>query len=361
MRQTFEVTNFYAEDDMPSVTTAGFAFVEFVGADPQALIALFEKFGFRATGQSERTGAVLLCQNAALLIVNPAPNPFRDRHGASVRAIGLMVDNAAAALEQALAGGARLATPDDLGEYVVNSTAIVGIGESLVYFVDHNFVSEYAVPYRAGLSAGDVDTAIQTIDHTSNIVRPENLDWWADFYKDTFGFVQKQFLDVKGKRSGMRARSMVSPCGKVSIPIAAAAHDEPGVLNQNEEFIRDYNGEGIQHIAFLSSDIEKTIAALETAGIEFMDAPSTAYYQSLKTRVPGHGQDLDSIQRRGILVDGKGDGRILLQRFTRRQLGPVFFEIIERRGEDGFGEGNFKALFESQEQDQARRRSPGVK
>jgi 4-hydroxyphenylpyruvate dioxygenase len=346
---------------MPSVTTAGFAFVEFVGSDPQALISLFEKFGFRAVGQSERTGSVLLCQNEALLIVNPAPNSFRDMHGASVRAIGLMVDNAADALAQALAGGARLATPDDLGEYVVNSPAIVGIGDSLVYFVDHNFVSEYAVPYRASPSAVDVDTAIQAIDHTSNIVRSGNLDWWANFYKDTFGFSQKQYLDVKGKRTGMRARSMVSPCGKISIPIAAAAHDEPGVLNQNEEFIRDYNGEGIQHIAFLSSDIGKTIAALEAAGIEFMDAPSAAYYQSLDTRVPGHGQDLDSIQRRGILVDGKGDGRILLQRFTRRQLGPVFFEIIERRGEDGFGEGNFKALFESQEQDQARRGSLGVK
>jgi 4-hydroxyphenylpyruvate dioxygenase len=289
--------------------------------------------------------------------VNPAPNPFRDVHGASARAIGIKVDSAANALAQALEGGARLATPADFGEYVINSPAILGIGDSLVYFVDLDFVSEFSVPYRSVQSRAVVGAAIEAIDHTSNIVRPENLDRWADFYKDTFAFVQKQYLDVRGKETGMRARSMVSLCGKVSIPIAAAAHDRPGVLNQNDEFIRDYHGEGIQHIALLSSNIELTIEALEAAGIEFMDAPPKAYYQSLDARVPGHGQKLASIERRGILLDGKGDGRILLQRFTRRQIGPIFFEIIERRGEDGFGEGNFKALFESQEQDQVRRGS----
>ncbi|MBN3787257.1 4-hydroxyphenylpyruvate dioxygenase [Burkholderia sp. Ac-20353] len=342
---------------MQHVTTSGFAFVEFVGPDEEALVSLFGKFGFRVVGQHERTGAVLLRQNEAVVIANPTPNPFRDVHGASARAIGIKVDNAAKALAQALEGGARLATPAAFGDFAVDSPAIAGIGDSLVYFVDHDFMSEFAVPYRLGESTAVVGAAIEAIDHTSNIVRPENLDRWADFYKDTFAFVQKQYLDVKGNQTGMRARSMVSPCGKVSIPIAAAAHDEPGVLNQNDEFIRDYNGEGIQHIALLSSNIELTIDALEAAGIEFMEAPPKTYYQNLDARVPGHGQKLDSIERRGILLDGKGDGRILLQRFTRRQIGPIFFEIIERRGEDGFGEGNFKALFESQEQDQVRRGS----
>jgi 4-hydroxyphenylpyruvate dioxygenase len=342
---------------MRNVTTAGFAFVEFVGPDQEALVTLLQKFGFVAQGQHERTGAVLLRQNEAVFIVNPAPNPFRDVHGLSARAIGINVDSTANALAQALEGGARLATPADFGECVVDSPAIVGIGDSLVYFVDHDFMSEFSAPYRLSQSAAVVGSAIEAIDHTSNIVRPENLDRWADFYQDTFAFVQKQYLDVRGKQSGMRARSMVSPCGKVSIPIAASAHDQPGVLNQNDEFIRDYNGEGIQHIALLSSNIELTIDALEAAGIEFMDAPPKGYYQNLDARIPGHGKKLDSIERRGILLDGKGDGRILLQRFTRRQIGPIFFEIIERRGEDGFGEGNFKALFESQEQDQVRRGS----
>ncbi len=337
------------------VTTAGFAFVEFVGDKPEELAQLFERLGFKPQGKSARTGAVLLRQGDAAIIVNPAPNPFRDARGASVRAIGIMVNRARDAVAQALRGGAKEATPEAAGDFAVHSPAIVGIGNSLVYFVDDNVFGEFSVPCAASTSLPAHDASILAIDHTSNIVRPDNLDLWADFYKNTFGFTQKQYLDVKGKRTGMRARSMVSPCGKVSIPIAAAAHDQPGALNQNDEFIRDYRGEGIQHIALLSSDIGKTIAFLQGAGIEFMDAPPDSYYAGIDSRIPGHGLDIGAIQERGILVDGKSGSRILLQRFTRRQIGPVFFEIIERRGEDGFGEGNFKALFESQETDQARR------
>jgi len=337
------------------VTTAGFAFVEFVVPQPETLVALFQCMGFTPIGQSARTGAVLLRQAAAQVIVNPAPNPFRDQHGASVRAIGINVNDAQSAIAQAVSGGARTAHAQTFGAFSVQSLAIEGIGQSLVYFVDHDVYSEFSQPYAAPLPEAPEDAAIIAIDHTSNIVHPHNLDVWADFYKNTFGFTQKQYLDVKGKHTGMRARSMVSPCGKVSIPIAAAAHDAPGTLNQNDEFIRDYRGEGIQHIAWLSSDIEKTIAFLQKNAIEFMDPPPAAYYDSIDTRIPGHGLNLAAMRQRGILVDGKGGERILLQRFTRRQIGPVFFEIIERRGEDGFGEGNFKALFESQESDQTRR------
>lgn len=340
---------------MTQVTTAGFAFVEFVVSNVEDLVPLFERLGFKPAGRSERTDAVLLRQNEAIVIVNPAPNPFRDVHGASVRAIGINVDSAKNAVAQAISGGAREAGVEEFGTFAVQSPAIGGIGDSLVYFVDNDVFAEFSKPYAASPGIPAHDASIQAIDHTSNIVRPENLDLWADFYKDTFAFTQKQYLDVKGKKTGMRARSMVSPCGKVSIPIAAAAHDQPGTLNQNDEFIRDYNGEGIQHIALLSSDIERTIAFLRQGNIEFMDAPSDAYYGGVDSRVPGHGLDLNVIKERGILVDGKGGGRILLQRFTQRQIGPVFFEIIERRGEDGFGEGNFKALFESQETDQVKR------
>lgn len=338
---------------MTKVTTSGFSFVEFVSTKPEDLVPLFERLGFKPVGQSVRTNAVLMRQGEATVIVNPAPNPFRDVHGASVRAIGINVDNARNAVAQALGGGAREASPEEFGAYVVQSPAIVGIGDSLVYFVDSDVYAEFSRPYASTLS--NHDAAIIAIDHTSNIVRPENLDLWADFYKDTFAFTQKQYLDVKGKKTGMRARSMVSPCGKVSIPIAAAAHDAPGVLNQNDEFIRDYKGEGIQHIALLSSNIEQTISFLQQGGIEFMDAPADAYYNGIDSRVPGHGLDIGAMKKRGILVDGKGGDRILLQRFTGRQVGPVFFEIIERRGEDGFGDGNFKALFESQEADQVKR------
>ncbi|MEQ5843276.1 VOC family protein [Paraburkholderia acidicola] len=332
------------------VKTDGFAFVEFVSPRPVELIELFERLGFRLRGRSAHD-MVLMTQGSAAFIVNGSRNAFQQQHGASVRAIGIRVDDARVALEQALAGGARVASPEREGAFVTDTPTILGIGDSLVYFVDTDFRAVFHVPVEPrDVPVGDAN--IVAVDHTSNIVRPDNLDRWADFYRDNFGFVEKQYLEVKGDRSGMRARSMVSPCGRVSIPVAAAAHDKPGVLNQNDEFIRDYGGEGIQHIALLTSDIEDTIDKLARAGIEFMAAPSRSYYGGIDERLPGHGLDVNRLAGRGILVDGTGSQRILLQRFTRRQIGPVFFEIIERRGEDGFGEGNFKALFESQEKDQ---------
>ncbi|CAB3773680.1 4-hydroxyphenylpyruvate dioxygenase [Burkholderia sp. MSh2] len=337
--------------------TDGFAFVEFVSARPMELVGLFEHFGFRLYGKS-KSGVFMMTQGAAVFLVNGNPNAFERRHGASVRAMGIRVDDANLAHAQALAGGALPASAVVEGEFVVDAPTILGIGDSLVYFVDTEFAGNFSMPVDARNGA-TVDANILAVDHTSNIVHPGNLDKWANFYRDTFGFAEKQYLEVKGHMSGMRARSMVSPCGRVSIPVAAAAHDRPGVLNQNDEFIRDYGGEGIQHIALLTSDIEDTIRKLAAAGIEFMAAPSRNYYAAIDARLPGHGLDVARLAESGLLVDGKGPTRILLQRFTKRQIGPVFFEIIERRGEDGFGEGNFKALFESQEQDQQRRGTLG--
>ncbi|VWB39669.1 4-hydroxyphenylpyruvate dioxygenase [Burkholderia pseudomultivorans] len=336
-----------------SVMTDGFAFVEFVSSAPAELVELFERFGFRVDGRSKQ-GMVLMTQGAAAFVVNGQPNAFRTRHRASVRAIGIRVDDAHLAQAQALAGGARIAQPDSEGAFAVDTPTILGIGDSLVYFVDTDIRNTFRLPPESRQTpAGDAH--IVAVDHASNIVRPDNLDRWADFYRDTFGFDERQYLEIKGHRSGMRARSMVSPCGRVSIPVAAAAHDQPGVLNQNDEFIRDYGGEGIQHIALLSADIEATIDALTAAGIAFMAAPPPGYYEGIDARLPGHRLDVRRLAGRGILVDGKDPARVLLQRFTRRQIGPVFFEIIERRGEDGFGEGNFKALFEAQEHDQQAR------
>jgi 4-hydroxyphenylpyruvate dioxygenase len=335
------------------VKTDGFAFVEFVSSRPLELVELFERFGFRRRGKSQG-GVFLMTQGAAAFIVNGNPNAFEAIHGPSVRAIGIRVDDAKRAHAQALAGGAVPASPGTEGAFVVDAPAILGIGASLVYFVDTDIRASFPLPDEARRIPGG-DAHIVAVDHTSNIVHPGNLDRWANFYRDTFGFTEKQYLEVKGRQSGMRARSMVSPCGRVSIPVAAAAHDEPGVLNQNDEFIRDYGGEGIQHIALLTSDIEATVQKFRAAGIEFMEAPSQHYYNGIEARLPGHGLDVSRLAQGGILVDGKGPRQILLQRFTKRQIGPVFFEMIERRGEDGFGEGNFKALFESQEQDQQQR------
>lgn len=335
------------------VKTDGFAFVEFVSSRPMELVELFERLGFRLRGKS-RDDVFLMTQGVAAFLVNGNPNAFEQKHGPSVRAIGIRVDNAMLAHAQALAGGALPASADVDGEFVIDAPTILGIGSSLVYFVDTDFRENFSLPVEAR-NTPEGDASILAVDHTSNIVHPENLDKWANFYRDTFGFAEKQYLEVKGHMSGMRARSMVSPCGRVSIPVAAAAHDQPGVLNQNDEFIRDYGGEGIQHIALLTSNIEDTIRKLSAAGIDFMAAPSQNYYDGIDERLPGHGLDIKRLAENGLLVDGKGPQKILLQRFTKRQIGPVFFEIIERRGEDGFGEGNFKALFESQEKDQQQR------
>lgn len=341
---------------LDKVKTAGFAFVEFVSSAPSELAALFGRLGFSAHGQST-DGALLMTQGAAAFVVNGRPNSFQRKHGPSVRAIGILVDDAAKAVEQALEGGATLADPSREGDFVINAPAILGIGDSLVYFIDFDPRATFNTAPLWGGGTKPAIASIVAIDHTSNIVHPSNLDKWSDFYKDSFGFTEKQYLEVKGRVSGMRARSMVSPNGLVSIPIAAAAHDSEGVLNQNDEFIRDYSGEGIQHIALLTTDIEATIASLSCNGIEFMEPPSSHYYDALASRLPGHGLDVQKLAQQGILVDGKDAKRVLLQRFTCRQIGPVFFELIERRGEDGFGQGNFKALFESQERDQQQRGS----
>jgi len=338
------------------VVTDGFAFVEFTTNDPDSMGALFRRLGFALVGQARHKQVFRYRQRDAEFILNAEPNRFLKAHRASVRGIGIRVNDAAAATRAATRGGARLASEEESGAYAVDTPTIEGIGESLVYFVEGS-LDEFFEPVAAAQDSVAHDAMIVAVDHTSNIVHPQNLDRWADFYASTFGFVQKQYLDVKGRRTGMRARSMVAPCGKLSIPIAASAHDTDGALNQNDEFIRDYGGEGIQHIALLSADLVRTIDAFESAGIQFMDAPSHAYYVGLDQRIPGHGLPVQDLERRGLLIDGKSEGRLLLQRFTRRQIGPVFFEVIERRGEDGFGEGNFKALFEAQEKDQARRGS----
>ena len=338
------------------VVTDGFAFVEFTTNDADSMGALFRRLGFTLIGRARHKQVFRYRQRDAEFILNAEPNRFLQAHRASVRGIGIRVNDAAAATRAATRGGALLASEAESGAYAVDAPAIEGIGESLVYFVEGS-LDEFFEPVAAEQGPAQHDGMILAVDHTSNIVHPQNLDRWADFYASSFGFVQKQYLDVKGQRTGMRARSMVAPCGKLSIPIAASAYDAEGALNQNDEFIRDYGGEGIQHIALLSADLVQTIDAFENAGIRFMDAPAHAYYEALDRRIPGHGLPVNDLERRGLLVDGKSGGRLLLQRFTQRQIGPVFFEVIERRGEDGFGEGNFKALFEAQEKDQARRGS----
>jgi 4-hydroxyphenylpyruvate dioxygenase len=214
---------------MKRAITDGFAFIEFVCPIASELTSLFGKFGFRAVAESGRTAAVLMEQGDARFVVNAAPNEFLGIHGNSVRAIGIKVDDAELAVRQAIAGGATRADEAQTGAFVVNAPAIVGIGGSLVYFVESGWDAEFSKALNPARAGCVVDAAIVAVDHTSNIVRPENLDLWADFYKHTFGFTQKQYLDVRGKMTGMRARSMVSPCGKVS-PTQGKNHEQHSTL-----------------------------------------------------------------------------------------------------------------------------------
>lgn len=340
---------------LESHPTDGFAFVEFVDRRTKDLCDLFHRMGFRETRRSGAGDVVVLEQNEIVFIVNARGNPFRDAHGASARGIGVRAPDPVASAARTVAAGAESFNAAVDGAPIVETPTVRGIGGSLLYFVPVEGADPIAAAFAPHVGEEVPTTGLVTLDHVSNIVRPENLDRWADFYAESLAFTEKQYLDVRGRSTGMRARSMVSACGRVRIPIAASAHDDPGVLNQNDEFIRDYGGEGVQHLALATDDIFATVDALRAGGIEFMDRPNDVYYEDLAERVPGHGFDLERMRERGLLLDGKSGEDSLLQIFSRRQIGPIFFELIQRNNHEGFGAGNFKALFESQEKDQLRR------
>jgi 4-hydroxyphenylpyruvate dioxygenase len=190
------------------------------------------------------------------------------------------------------------------------------------------------------------------IDHLTHNVHNGQMDVWAGFYERLFNFKEIRYFDIHGKATGLKSRAMTSPCGKIRIPINEPSDEK----SQIQEYLDLYHGEGIQHIALTSADIYRSIEQLRSNGIELMDVPDT-YYEKVDQRLPGHGEDLDELRRHRILIDGDpvhGKG-LLLQIFTQTVIGPIFFEIIQRKGNDGFGEGNFRALFESIERDQIKR------
>jgi 4-hydroxyphenylpyruvate dioxygenase len=340
---------------MKPVTTDGFAFVEFVDSTPAPLCSLFLRMGFHEIGADRAENVVVMNQGPVTFFVNSQPNTFYDRHGPSVRGFGLRVSDPLVCARRALSAGASPFDRESDGDSVIDTPTVRGIGDSLLYLVPASPTHLATNTWPGGTSGKDC--GITGLDHTSHIVRRESLDRWVRFYAEALDFSQGQYLDVRGRTTGMQARSMVGECGKARIPIAASAHDDPGALNQNDEFIRDYKGEGIQHIALATDNIFHTVDALREAGIEFMEQPPAAYYDDLERRIPGHGYPQEGLRRRGILLDGTSGQDMLLQIFTRRQIGPVFFEIIQRINHLGFGEGNFRELFEAQEKDQLRRQA----
>ena len=238
----------------------------------------------------------------------------------------------------------------------LNIPAIHGIGDSLIYFVDrYGDHTIYDVDFRPveGTVRSPKGVGLLEVDHLTHNVFQGRMDVWAGFYEKLFNFREIKYFDIEGKLTGLKSKAMTSPCGKIRIPIIESSDDK----SQIAEYLAAYNGEGIQHIALSTGDVYATVESLMGLGTRFMAPPPDTYYEMLETRLPGHGEDVARLKRNGILNDGAPtkDGGLLLQIFTETVIGPIFFEIIQRKGDDGFGEGNFRALFESIEADQIRR------
>ncbi|GKT21975.1 4-hydroxyphenylpyruvate dioxygenase [Acidovorax sp. SUPP3334] len=351
--------------------TDGFEFIEYAAPDPQAMGQVFEGMGFKPVARHRHKNVTLYRQGEINFIINAEPDSFAQRfarmHGPSVCAIAFRVQDAKAAYERALGlgawGYAGTAGPGEL-----NIPAIKGIGDSLIYLVDRWRGKGGAQPGDIGnIGFFDVDFeplpgvsaeealnpyghGLTYIDHLTHNVHRGRMNEWAEFYERLFGFREIRYFDIEGQVTGVKSKAMTSPCGNIRIPINEEGKEKAG---QIQEYLDMYNGEGIQHIAMGSDDLYATVDALRGAGVRLLDTIDT-YYELVDKRIPGHGEPLAELHKRKILVDGKKDA-LLLQIFSENQLGPIFFEFIQRKGDDGFGNGNFKALFESIELDQMRR------
>jgi len=339
------------------VGTDGFEFVEYTAPDPELLRTLFERLGFPVTARHRSKNVTLHNQGDINFIINAEPDSFAQgfarEHGPSACAMAFRVKDAAAAYKHCIDLGAK-PEATRVGPMELQIPAIEGIGGSLIYLVDrYGERTIYDVDFVAVPAKGGVRGAGLTyIDHLTHNVGRGNMNKWAGFYEKLFNFREIRYFDIEGKKTGLFSRAMTSPCGKIRIPINESQDDK----SQIEEYLQEYRGEGIQHIALGTADIVGTVDVLRAQGVQFQDTPDT-YYEGVDARVRGHGENLEELRKRRILLDGnpdKGEG-LLLQIFTQNVIGPIFFEIIQRKGNEGFGEGNFKALFESIELDQMRR------
>jgi len=340
----------------------GFEFVEFTSPQPGVLEAVFEKLGFTLVAKHRSKDVVLYRQNGINFILNREPHSqaayFGAEHGPSACGLAFRVKDAHKAYNRALELGAQ---PIEIptGPMELRLPAIKGIGGAPLYLIDRfeDGKSIYDIDFEfiEGVDRHPVGHGLKLIDHLTHNVYRGRMAFWADFYERLFNFREIRFFDIKGEYTGLTSKALTAPDGKIRIPLNEESKQGGG---QIEEFLMQFNGEGIQHIALICDDLITTVDQLALAGVPLMTAPNDVYYEMLDGRLPGHGQPVSELQTRGILVDGSTEGgtpRLLLQIFSQTQLGPVFFEFIQRQGDEGFGEGNFKALFESIERDQISR------
>ena len=340
--------------------TDGFEFVEYAAPDPELLRALFTRMGFPAVARHRSKDVTLHKQGDINFIINAEADSFAQQfareHGPCACAMAFRVKDAQYAFDRAVELGAK-PVEAETRPMELNIPAIEGIGGSRLYLVDRygdqtiydvDFVFEDG--WQEKMAAAS--THLTYLDHLTHNVRRGNMDIWAGFYERLFNFREIRFFDIEGKVTGLVSKAMTSPCGKIRIPLNESQDEH----SQIEEFLRDYNGEGIQHIALGSSDIFRTVDDISANGVKFQDTIET-YFDLIDKRIPGHGENVEELRKRRILIDGAptDDQGLLLQIFTENAIGPIFFEIIQRKGNEGFGEGNFQALFESLELDQMRR------
>jgi 4-hydroxyphenylpyruvate dioxygenase len=340
----------------------GFEFVEFASPTPNLLEPLFEQMGFTLVARHRSKDVLLYRQGEINFIVNREPNSpaayFAAEHGPSACGMAFRVQDSHKAYARALALGAQpveIAT----GPMELRLPAIKGIGGAPLYLIDRfeegKSIYDIDFEFIEGVDRHPVGHGLRLVDHLTHNVYRGRMAHWASFYEKLFNFREIRYFDIQGEYTGLTSKAMTAPDGKIRIPLNEESSKGSG---QIEEFLMAFNGEGIQHIAFLTDNLLEVIDNLQMAGVPLMSAPNDYYYEGLEKRLPGHGQPVAELQSRGILLDGSTEGgsrRLLLQIFSKTLLGPVFFEFIQRKGDEGFGEGNFKALFESLERDQIAR------
>lgn len=332
----------------------GIEFTEFASQDTAFMEEVFTAFGFSKLKKYRDKEIYYFNQNDIHFLLNNEKSgfsaDFTKSHGPAISSMGWRVDNATKALEEAVKRGAKAADPAATD---LPYPAIYGIGDSLIYFIDQfgsrgSIYEQDFLPLESPVQVANL--GFIEIDHLTNNVYKGTMETWANFYKDVFGFEEVRYFDIKGQKTALLSYALRSPDGSFCIPINEGKDDNN---NQIDEYLDQYNGPGVQHIAFRSNDLLSSLDNLDREVIDTLDIHDN-YYEEVFNRVPNVTEDHAKIKQHQVLVDGDNSG-YLLQIFTKNLFGPIFIELIQRKDNLGFGEGNFQALFESIERDQERR------
>jgi len=338
-----------------STTINGFGFIEYTADDATSLHRLFRQMGFSAIKKHKSKPITLYRQGQTDFFINECDTgfaaDFRSKHGPSAPGFSILFEDKEAALAHSLKGGSeKVDVPNGL-----DFPAIKGIGDAALYFLDKaTYESVLARDFEdiVGVEQNPTGFGLTFIDHLTHNLYFGNMAKWSAYYEDLFDFREIRYFDIKGAKTGLVSKAMTSPNGSVKIPL----NESNDPKSQINEYLDEYKGEGIQHIALYTENIYETIESMRAAGVEFLETPDT-YYSIIDRRVPEHSEDISRMQKNHILIDADEETKkqLLLQIFTKTNIGPIFFEIIQRKGNQGFGEGNFQALFESIELEQQKR------